>query len=108
MNRALAPLEKYYPWGATHLVTNSRRCGWVSPTSRSNGAGPAPVCTFAGTSAARLTTAAQGDYFDNGSIQHVSHVIPDMRPRALPHRHRRQNFLVPPRRHRAFPLTELA
>ena len=43
-----------------------------------NGAGPAPVCTFAGTSAARLTTAAQGDYFDNGSIQHVSHVILDM------------------------------
>ena len=43
-----------------------------------NGAGPAPICTFAGTSAARLTTAAQGDYFDNGSIQHVSHVILDM------------------------------
>jgi hypothetical protein len=32
MNRALGLLEKYYPWGATHLV--SRRCGWVSPTSR--------------------------------------------------------------------------
>jgi hypothetical protein len=31
MNRALGLLEKYYPWGATHLV--SRRCGWVSPTS---------------------------------------------------------------------------
>jgi hypothetical protein len=43
-----------------------------------NGAGPAPICTFAGTSAARLTTAARGDYFDNGSIQHLSHVILDM------------------------------
>jgi hypothetical protein len=43
-----------------------------------NGAGPARICTFAGTGAARLTTAAQGDYFDNGSIQHLSHVIPDM------------------------------
>ena len=43
-----------------------------------NGAGPAPICTFAGTSAARLTTATQGDYFDNGSIQHLSHVILDM------------------------------
>ena len=42
------------------------------------GAGPAPICTFAGTSAARLTTATQGDYFDNGSIQHLSHVILDM------------------------------
>jgi hypothetical protein len=73
-----------------------------------NGAGPAPVCTFAGTSAARLTTAAQGDYFDNGSIQHVSHVIPDMRPRALPHRHPAAELPRSPRRHRAFPLTELA
>ena len=43
-----------------------------------NGAGPALICTFAGTSAARLTTATQGDYFDNGSIQHLSHVILDM------------------------------
>jgi len=43
-----------------------------------NGAGPAPICTFAGAAAARLTTAAQGDYFDNGSIQHLSHVILDM------------------------------
>jgi hypothetical protein len=43
-----------------------------------NGAGPAPICTFAGTLAARLTTAARGDYFDDGSIQHLSHVILDM------------------------------
>ncbi len=42
------------------------------------GSGPAPICTFAGTPAARLTTAAQGDYFDNGSVQHLSHVILDM------------------------------
>lgn len=34
--------------------------------------------TFAGTSAARLTTARPGDYFDNGSIQHLSHVIDDL------------------------------
>ena len=43
-----------------------------------NGAGPAPICTFAGNSSARLTTAAPGDYFDNGSVQHLSHVILDM------------------------------
>jgi hypothetical protein len=43
-----------------------------------NGAGPAPICTFAGNSAAHLTTAAAGDYFDSGSIQHLSHVILDM------------------------------
>jgi hypothetical protein len=43
-----------------------------------NGAGPAPACTFAGNSAARLTTSVPGDYFDNGSVQHLSHVILDM------------------------------
>jgi hypothetical protein len=43
-----------------------------------NGAGPAPICTFAGNSSAHLTTAAVGDYFDNGSMQHLSHDILDM------------------------------
>jgi hypothetical protein len=43
-----------------------------------NGAGPAAICTFAGNSSARLTTARAGDYFDNGSIQHLSHVIQDL------------------------------
>jgi hypothetical protein len=43
-----------------------------------NGAGPAPICTFAGNLSARLTTAERGDYFDNGSIQHLSHDILDM------------------------------
>jgi hypothetical protein len=44
-------------------------------------AGTAPTgatVTFAGTSAAVLTTAKPGDYFDNGSIQHLSHVIDDL------------------------------
>ena len=43
-----------------------------------NGSGPAAICTFAGNSSARLTTAASGDYFDNGAIQHLSHLIMDM------------------------------
>lgn len=43
-----------------------------------NGAGPAAICTFAGNSSAHLTTARPGDYFDNGSIQHLSHVIQDL------------------------------
>jgi hypothetical protein len=43
-----------------------------------NGAGPAPICTFAGNSSAHLTTARAGDYFDNGSIQHLSHLIQDL------------------------------
>jgi hypothetical protein len=43
-----------------------------------NGSGPAAICTFAGNSSAHLTTARAGDYFDNGSIQHLSHVIEDL------------------------------
>lgn len=43
-----------------------------------NGSGPAAICTFAGNSSARFTTAVAGDYFDNGSLQHLSHVILDM------------------------------
>jgi hypothetical protein len=45
---------------------------------QTNGAGPAAICTFAGNSSARVTTANAGDYFDNGSIQHLSHDILDM------------------------------
>jgi hypothetical protein len=45
---------------------------------QTNGAGPAAICTFAGNSSAVVTTAKAGDYFDNGSIQHLSHVIEDL------------------------------
>lgn len=40
--------------------------------------GPAPIVTFQGSSSAHLTTAASGSYFDNGSVQHLSHVIQDL------------------------------
>jgi hypothetical protein len=40
--------------------------------------GPAPITTFQGNSSARLTTATAGSYFDNGSLQHLSHVIQDL------------------------------
>lgn len=43
-----------------------------------NAAGPPPICTFAGNDSARLTSAEPGDYFDHGSIQHLSHVILDL------------------------------
>jgi len=43
-----------------------------------NASGPAQIVTFVGNSSARLTTAAAGSYFDNGSIQHLSHVIQDL------------------------------
>lgn len=40
--------------------------------------GPAPIVTFQGNSSAHLTTATRGSYFDNGSVQHLSHVIQDL------------------------------
>ena len=55
-----------------------------------DGCGPAAICTFAGNASSRNTTAKPGDYFDNGSIQHLSHVIEDLEqfydgPSAGPH-----------------------
>ncbi|MBO0814153.1 MAG: hypothetical protein J2P30_03240, partial [Actinobacteria bacterium] len=45
---------------------------------QTDGAGPAAIITFAGNSSAHITTAKPGDYFDNGSIQHLSHNIEDL------------------------------
>jgi hypothetical protein len=43
-----------------------------------NASGPAQIVTFAGNASAKLTDAKPGDYFDNGSIAHFSHVIEDL------------------------------
>jgi hypothetical protein len=43
-----------------------------------DGSGPAAITTFQGNSSARLTKASSSDYFANGSIQHLSHVILDL------------------------------
>jgi hypothetical protein len=43
-----------------------------------DGSGPAAICTFAGNASAHLTNKRAGDYFDNGAIQHLSHVIQDL------------------------------
>ena len=43
-----------------------------------DGSGPAAITTFVGNSSAHLTSAAPGDYFDNGSVQHLAHDILDM------------------------------
>jgi hypothetical protein len=40
--------------------------------------GPAAITTFAGNTSARLTTARPGDYFADGAVQHLSHVILDL------------------------------
>jgi hypothetical protein len=43
-----------------------------------NASGPPAVVTFVGNASAKLSTANPGDYFDNGSIAHFSHVIDDL------------------------------
>jgi hypothetical protein len=43
-----------------------------------DGSGPAAICTFAGNASAHLTNKVAGNYFDNGAIQHLSHVIQDL------------------------------
>ena len=45
---------------------------------QTDGSGPAAITTFAGNASAHLTSARAGDYFDNGSIQHLSHDILDL------------------------------
>jgi hypothetical protein len=45
---------------------------------QTNSSGPAAITTFLGNSSAKLTNATAGSYFDNGSIQHLSHVIQDL------------------------------
>ena len=42
------------------------------------GSGPADIATFQGNASASLTNAATGDYFFNGAVQHLSHVILDL------------------------------
>jgi hypothetical protein len=44
-----------------------------------NGSGPAEITTFQGNGSASLTDTSDGDYFYNGSIQHLSHVIQDLK-----------------------------
>jgi hypothetical protein len=43
-----------------------------------NGAGPAEITTFQGNASASFTNTVSGDYFFDGSIQHLSHVIQDL------------------------------
>jgi hypothetical protein len=43
-----------------------------------NASGPPQIVTFVGNSSAKLTDAAPGSYFDNGSIAHFSHDIEDL------------------------------
>jgi hypothetical protein len=45
---------------------------------QTNSSGPPAITTFLGNSSAKLTNATSGSYFDNGSMQHLSHVLLDL------------------------------
>jgi hypothetical protein len=45
---------------------------------QTSGSGPPEITTFVGNASARLTTAQPGDYFDLGSVVHLSHAILDL------------------------------
>src|SRR5206468_833247 len=58
---------------------NSRSPMWMGFADQQvTGTGPPAATTFAGSPSAVLTSARQGDYFDNASIMHLSHVIEDL------------------------------
>ncbi|HZO72565.1 MAG TPA: hypothetical protein VFB60_10220 [Ktedonobacteraceae bacterium] len=68
------------PFTTFHTEINPASSMWMGFVDQQL-AGSAPsasVVTFVGTSHAHLTTAVAGDYFDNGSIMHLSHNIDDL------------------------------
>ncbi len=68
------------PFNTFHTLVNPASSMWMGFVDQQL-AGSAPsasVVTFVGTSHAHLTTAVAGDYFDNGSIMHLSHNIDDL------------------------------
>ncbi|HET8843763.1 MAG TPA: hypothetical protein VFN35_20030 [Ktedonobacteraceae bacterium] len=58
---------------------NSQTPMWMGFSDQQVAAsGPAAITTFLGNSSARFTNATSGSYFDNGSMQHLSHLIQDL------------------------------
>ena len=52
---------------------------WMGFVSQQVGSsGPPPIVTFLGNASAKLTTARSRDYFDHGSVVHLSHNIQDL------------------------------
>jgi hypothetical protein len=63
---------------ATHV--NPQSPMWMGfADQQKDGSGPPSITTFQGNPSARFTTTrAGGDYFFNGAVQHLSHVIQDL------------------------------
>jgi hypothetical protein len=69
--------SNHFPYATSINPASSMWMGFVDQQVDGS-ATSMPSLTFAGNSIAHLTTAKAGDYFDNGSIQHLSHVIDDL------------------------------
>jgi hypothetical protein len=76
-DQAAAGNPNLYEFHTRVNPNSSMVMGFVDQQANSS-APTAQVVTFQGTSTARLTTAQQGDYFDNGAICHFSHDIDDL------------------------------
>lgn len=73
--RVLA-VEHGFPWAE---AIDPRSPLWMGFADQHvGGTGPPRIVTFAGNASARETTARRGDYFDNGSVLHLSHLIEDL------------------------------
>jgi hypothetical protein len=60
-------------------LISPRSAMWMSFSDQQvNASGPPAITSFAGSASARLTSAKPGDYFDNGAIVHLSHIIEDL------------------------------
>jgi hypothetical protein len=58
---------------------NKRSPMWMSfADGQVNSSGPAAITTFQGNASAVFTDTKSGDYFYDGSIQHLSHIIEDL------------------------------
>jgi hypothetical protein len=64
------------PYAARMNPNSPMWMSFVSQQTESNP--PGPTVTFAGTQGQPVTNAQSGDYFDNGSIQHLAHDILDL------------------------------
>jgi hypothetical protein len=60
-------------------MVNAESPMWMGFVSQQVGSSGAPaITTFRGNGSAAFTTARSGDYFDRGSVVHLSHVIQDL------------------------------
>lgn len=65
-----------FSWAGSINPISPMWMGFVS--QQTGGSGPAPIVTFQGNSTSKMTTATSRDYFNKGSIQHLSHIIEDL------------------------------